>query len=194
MDQDAGSTRGADRLASQFLIAMPALEDPNFSQTVTLICEHTDEGAMGIIVNRPTEVTLGDLFRHLSLQIGEGSPESEAIYAGGPVQRERGFVLHPSGQEWDATIPITEGVALTTSEDILASLARGDGPARHLVALGYAGWDAGQLEEEMAQNAWLTGPADAGIIFDTDPSRRWRAAAAQLGVDISLLSSETGHA
>ncbi len=183
-----------DRLASQFLIAMPTLDDPNFSQTVTLVCEHSSEGAMGIIINRPTDVTLGDLFHHLELETDEGGPQSHAVFAGGPVQRERGFVLHPAGEEWEATVPITETVALTTSQDILAALARGLGPQRYLVALGYAGWDAGQLEQEIAQNAWLSGPAEAGIIFETETARRWRAAAAQLGVDISLLSSESGHA
>ncbi len=186
--------QGGDQLGSQFLIAMPALDDPNFAQTVTLLCEHTEHGAMGIVLNRPTEVTLGDLFRHLELEISDGCPQDRAVFAGGPVQRERGFVLHPAGEEWTATTPVCEGVALTTSRDILAALARGEGPERFLVALGYAGWGAGQLEQELAQNAWLSGPADPGVIFDTDTNQRWRAAAARLGVDIALLSSESGHA
>ncbi len=191
---DGPAQPSSDRLASQFLIAMPALDDPNFAQTVSLVCEHSEDGAMGIVLNRPTEVTLGELFNHLDLEIGDDSPTDQAVFAGGPVQRERGFVLHPADQSWDATTRVAHGVALTTSRDILAALARGEGPERCLVALGYAGWGAGQLEEEMAQNAWLSGPVDAGIIFETDWRQRWRAAAAHMGIDITLLSGESGHA
>lgn len=185
---------GGDRLTNQFLIAMPTLDDPNFAQTVTLICEHSEEGAMGVVINRSTEVTLGDLLQHLDLEIAEGSPQERTVFAGGPIQRERGFVLHPAGPQWEATTRISEEVALTTSRDILADLARGEGPERFLVALGYAGWEAGQLEEELAQNAWLSGPVDPEVIFEAAPEERWRAAAAQLGVDISLLAPESGHA
>ncbi len=185
---------GGDCLANHFLIAMPALDDPNFAQTVTLVCEHSAEGAMGIVINRPTEVTLEDLFQHLELEIHDSRAKERVVYAGGPVQRDRGFVLHPPGEEWDATLRISEEIAVTTSRDILAALARGEGPERCLVALGYAGWGAGQLEEEMGQNAWLSGPASPEVVFDTESAQRWRAAAAGIGVDIALLSSETGHA
>ncbi|MCG5529431.1 YqgE/AlgH family protein [Halorhodospira halochloris] len=182
-------------LANHFLIAMPNLADPNFAHTVTLLCEHNAAGAMGLIINRPTEVKLCDLFEHLELEASENSPREQIVYAGGPVQRDRGFVIHPpDDNNWDATARISPEVAITTSRDILAALARGEGPEQSLVALGYAGWGSGQLEEELAQNAWLSGPIDSKVIFETDTSRRWYAAAANMGIDISLLSSESGHA
>ncbi|MBK1735265.1 hypothetical protein CKO15_08190 [Halorhodospira abdelmalekii] len=181
-------------LANHFLIAMPSLADPNFSQTVTLLCEHSSAGAMGIVVNRPTDVKLGDLFAHLELEVSNSSPQEQTVFAGGPVQRERGFVLHPPDERWEASLRISEEIAITTSRDILVALARGDGPKQSLVALGYAGWGAGQLEQELAQNAWLSGPVDPRVIFATETAKRWRAAAAHMGIDISLLSSESGHA
>jgi putative transcriptional regulator len=182
-------------LANNFLIAMPSLADPNFSQTVTLVCEHNAAGAMGLIINRPTEVKLSDLFEHLELEISGNSPHEQVVFSGGPVQRDRGFVIHPPGEHhWESTVRISDEVAITTSRDILAALARGEGPRSSLVALGYAGWGAGQLEQEMAQNAWLSGPVDSQVIFATDSANRWRAAAANMGIDISLLSSESGHA
>ncbi len=188
------STNDSVRLANHFLIAMPALADPNFSQTVTYVCEHNEQGAMGIVINRPTEVTLGDLFEHMGLETNEHSPSTGTVFVGGPVKRDRGFVLHPPDSPWESSIKISDEVALTTSRDILAALARGRGPDRCLVALGYAGWGAGQLEEEMGQNAWLSGPADPEVIFQTAYEDRWHAAALRLGIDISRLSSETGHA
>lgn len=181
-------------LTDHFLIAMPALEDPNFSQTVTYVCEHRDEGAMGIVINRPTEVTLGELFDHMGLETHELRAREELVLMGGPVKRDRGFVLHSPDPRWKASMEISERVALSTSREMLAAIAAGDGPQKAIVALGYAGWGAGQLEEEMAQNAWLSGPADPEVIFDTAHDDRWRAAAANLGIDISLLSSGFGNA
>lgn len=188
-------TENGTQLANHFLIAMPNLADPNFAQTVTLVCEHSTAGAMGLIINRPTEVKLNDLFEHLELEINAASPHEQPVFAGGPVQRDRGFVIHPPDDNaWEATAQVSTDIAITTSRDILAALAYGEGPERFLVALGYAGWGAGQLEQELAQNTWLCGPVDSKTIFATEPSQRWHAAAANMGIDISLLSSESGHA
>ncbi len=181
-------------LTNHFLIAMPTLEDPNFHQAVAYMCEHNDEGGLGIIVNHPTEVTLGELLEHLELEPATAAIAGQTVYMGGPVQRERGFVLHNPGGDWDSSLQVSEDVCVTTSRDILAAIAEGKGPSRYLVALGYAGWEAGQLEEELAQNAWLNGPASPDIIFERDSSERWQAAAALLGVDMTLLSSDAGHA
>lgn len=180
-------------LSHHFLIAMPALEDPNFSRTVTYICEHNEEGALGIVINRPSELVLGDLLGHLEIECDSDCARAP-VHVGGPVQRERGFVLHPSAGDWEASIEIGGSISVTTSRDILEALASGGGPERFLVALGYAGWGPGQLEQEMAENAWLSGPAEASVIFDTQDDQRWRAAAALLGVDLSLLSADSGHA
>ena len=181
-------------LTDHFLIAMPTLEDPNFHQAVAYLCEHNAEGGLGIIINRPTDVTLGELLEHLEIEPVTAAIAGETVYMGGPVQRERGFVLHSPEGDWDSSLPVSDAISITTSRDILAAIAEGKGPDRYLVALGYAGWDAGQLEEELAQNAWLNGPADPAIIFDRDSGERWRAAAALLGVDMTLLSSDAGHA
>lgn len=181
-------------LTDHFLIAMPTLEDPNFHQSVAYVCEHNAEGGLGILINRPTDVTLGELLEHLEIEPVDASIAGQTVYMGGPVQRERGFVLHTPEGEWDSSLQVSEAVSVTTSRDILAAIARGEGPRHYLVALGYAGWEAGQLEEELAQNAWLNGPADADIIFRRDSQERWQAAAALLGVDLTLLSSDAGHA
>jgi len=181
-------------LRNHFLIAMPQLADPNFSHTVTYICEHNAEGALGIVINRPLEITLGDVLQHMQIQPGEHVDTAAPIYGGGPVQTERGFVLHRPVGAWTSTLPVTADIALTTSRDIMTAIGHGEGPRDFLLALGYAGWGAGQLEEEMAQNAWLSGPADPAILFDLPVEERWGAAAALIGVDLTLLSSETGHA
>ncbi len=181
-------------LTNQFLIAMPTLADPNFYQTVTYVCAHNDDGAMGIIINRPMDLHLGDILSQMDMDTEDPRISGIQIYEGGPVQRERGFVIHKPAGSWDAMLPVTEDIAVTTSRDILAAVARGEGPAQSLIALGYAGWGAGQLEREMAENAWLSGPADTGIIFDLPHDKRWHAAAALLGVDIDRLSGEAGHA
>ncbi len=181
-------------LTNQFLIAMPSMQDMNFSQTVTYICEHTDEGAMGIVVNRPTNLHLNDILDQLDITDIDLKSGEEYIYIGGPVQPERGFVLHDDGHDWDSTLKITEGISVTTSKDILESIAAGKGPSLHLVALGYAGWASGQLEDEISANTWLSGPADSQIIFSTPAEQRWKAAAQLLGVDLNLLSGDTGHA
>ncbi len=181
-------------LTNQFLIAMPGLEDPNFFRSVTYICEHNEEGAMGLIINRPMNMQLGEVFEHI--QVKEASPEARQvpIYLGGPVQQERGFVLHSPIGEWEATLKVTDRIGVTSSLDILHAIARDEGPEQKLITLGYAGWGAGQLEQELADNAWLSGPADPDILFNKPNEERWKAAAASLGVDLDLLSGDTGHA
>ena len=182
-------------LKNQFLIAMPGLEDPNFSRTVTYICDHSDAGAMGIVINRPTELHLSDVLEHMGIENHDPKTTEQIVYLGGPVEEERGFVLHtPRDGGWKSSIPITEDIAITTSRDILEAMAEGNGPARCLVALGYAGWAAGQLEAEMQQNTWLSGPAQADVLFDLPPEQRWEAAARLLGVDLALMSTDAGHA
>ncbi len=181
-------------LTNQFLIAMPGLEDPNFFHSVTYICEHNEEGAMGLVINRPLDMTLGEIFSHIDIH--EASPQARQVpvYLGGPVQPERGFVLHSPLGEWEATMKVTDRIGVTSSLDVLQAIARDEGPERVLVALGYAGWGAGQLEQELADNAWLSGPADPDILFGRPAPERWKAAAATLGVDLDLLSGDAGHA
>lgn len=181
-------------LTDHFLIAMPGLEDPHFHRSVTLVCQHDDQGAMGIVINRAADYTLGELLEQLQLPTTDQQLALQAIVAGGPVHPERGFVLHDDPRDWNSTLRFGRGLAVTTSRDILAAMARGDGPKNVLVALGYAGWTAGQLEAELAQNSWLTVPADQGIVFDTPLDARWHAAARALGVDLSVLADYAGHA
>lgn len=181
-------------LKNQLLIAMPGLDDPNFSRTVTYICEHTDAGAMGIVINRPSELKLSDVLHHMGIVTGNPDTDSQPVYLGGPVDEERGFVLHQTGRVWESSMAISDDVSITTSRDILENMARGEGPKKSLVALGYAGWGAGQLEDEMQDNAWLSGPANESILFDLPANERWAAAAQLLGVDMNLLSTDAGHA
>jgi putative transcriptional regulator len=173
---------------------MPAMGDPNFNGTVTYLCKHDSEGALGIIINRPTDMQLGEIFEQLSLDVLDEAQAERPVLNGGPVQRERGFVLHRSDTAYDATLDTGSGLKLTVSQDILADMAAGRGPEPALVALGYAGWGAGQLEAELGANAWLSVAADARIIFDTPFEQRWAAAAGLLGVDIHQLSAYAGHA
>ncbi|MGI9335423.1 MAG: YqgE/AlgH family protein [Gammaproteobacteria bacterium] len=181
-------------LTNHFLIAMPSLADPNFNRTVTYLCAHNEEGAMGIVINRPSELTLGEVFDHMSIETGDLQLHAAPVMQGGPVQRERGFVLHEPPGEWDSVLKVSDEIGVATSRDILAAMASGEGPPQSLVALGYAGWGAGQLEREVQENAWLSGPADGSIIFRTPYEERWVRAAMLLGVDVNLLSGETGHA
>ena len=181
-------------LTNQFLIAMPALADPNFHGTVTYICEHNDQGAMGLVINRPLSLTLGQVLVEIDITTGEQNIGQQAVYMGGPVQTERGFVLHHPLGEWDSMLRINDEIGVTTSKDILENIAKGTGPQRMLVALGYAGWGAGQLEQELADNVWLCGPADNRIIFDLPWQQRWEAAAALMGVDLNQISNQIGHA
>lgn len=183
-----------DSLTNHFLIAMPSLADPNFSHTVTYICEHNEDGAMGIIINRPLNVHLREVLEQMEIEPSSSIDLDTPIYMGGPVQSERGFVVHSPVGSWASSLGVTDEVAITTSRDIITAIAHGEGPARYLLALGYAGWGSGQLEKEMAENAWLSGPADLDILFDMPDEARWSAAAALLGVEINLMSDEIGHA
>ncbi|AZF44917.1 protein YqgE [Pseudomonas sp. R1-43-08] len=181
-------------LKHHFLIAMPHMADPNFAQTLTYIVEHTANGAMGLVVNRPQELNLADILEQLRPEIDPpASCQDVPIYIGGPVQTDRGFVLHPTGPTFQATVDL-EGVSLSTSQDVLFAIADGVGPEQSVITLGYAGWEAGQLEAELASNAWLTCPFDADILFNTASELRLEAAAAKLRVNLSLLTSQAGHA
>ncbi|MDX1512666.1 MAG: YqgE/AlgH family protein [Gammaproteobacteria bacterium] len=181
-------------LTNQFLIAMPSLADPNFAGTVTYLCAHTGEGAMGIVINRPLDLNLGDVLEHMDIANHNPSIKDMHVMQGGPVQRERGFVLHTPTGSWDSVLKVSDEIGVATSRDILNAVAEGRGPERTLVALGYAGWDAGQLEQEVLDNAWLSGPADSSIIFDIPYEQRWDRAARLLGVDPERLAGEAGHA
>jgi putative transcriptional regulator len=181
-------------LANHFLIAMPALADPHFARTVTFICDHSAEGAMGLVINRSTDLRLRDILDQLEIASGGAAHADMPVYYGGPVQNNRGFVLHEPLGKWQATLPITDTLGVSTSRDILEAIARNEGPARCLVMLGYAGWSAGQLEREMGENAWLNGPASHAVLFDTPVENRWHAAARLLGVDLSTLTGDAGHA
>lgn len=183
-----------DFLSNHFLVAMPSLADPNFRGSVTFICEHNDKGALGIVINRPTQVVLNDILKQLAITPADPAVGQRPVFQGGPVQTERGFVIHEPAGEWEATLKLGANVGVTTSRDVLAAIARGEGPKKMLVALGYAGWGAGQLEQELAHNAWLSTPADMRIVFDTPVAERWQAAASLIGVDLAMLSSDAGHA
>ncbi len=181
-------------LTNQFLIAMPALADPNFYHTVTYVCAHNEDGAMGIVINRPMDLNLGDIMSQMSIEVTAKRVKDLPIFDGGPVQRERGFVIHRPAGEWDAMLAVGSGLSVTTSRDILVAVANGEGPDKTLIALGYAGWGAGQLEREIADNAWLHGPANERVLFEMPHEERWQAAAALVGVDFDRLSGEAGHA
>lgn len=181
-------------LINQLLIAMPGMADPNFITTVTLICEHNDEGALGIIINRPLTLKLAGLFEQLSVDDPDPSASADPVLSGGPVGTERGFVLHDPEHSYENTLPVSNDIRLTLSRDIIDAMATGEGPDKSLVALGYAGWEAGQLENEMLANSWLSVPATPELVFDTPFADRWDSAARTLGIDIAQMSSDAGHA
>lgn len=181
-------------LNNQLLIAMPGMEDPNFSTTVTLVCEHNADGALGIVINRPLNLDLGGLFAQLDLEDADTGILTRPVFDGGPVAKERGFVLHRPVDTFESSVAVSAEVQLTLSRDVLDSMAAGSGPEQSLVALGYAGWEAGQLEAEMLGNTWLSVPATPEIIFDVPSDERWHTAAGSLGVDLSRLAPHAGHA
>lgn len=184
----------ATNLSNQFLIAMPGMADENFAGTVVYVCEHSPRGALGLVINRPADITVSDLFERIGLE----SPSELAqvpVLQGGPVQTERGFVLHdPTGTTYASTLQIPGGLEMTTSKDVLEHMAEGGGPKRVLITLGYSGWNAGQLEEEIAQNGWLTVEAEPSVLFDTALDHRFNAAMALLGFSPAMLSQTAGHA
>lgn len=184
-----------DSLKNHFLIAMPSLMDPRFFHSVTYLCEHSENGALGIVINQLIpHLRLGDVLEQMALKTNFPEIEAQQIFAGGPAHLERGFVLHEKGKSWHSTLDISDAISLSTSPDILAAIARNEGPTHTLIALGMANWEAGQLEKELSENSWLYGPANFDIIFNLAIPARWRAAAALMGVDVDKLSSDIGHA
>jgi len=178
-------------LTGHFLLAMPSLADPNFKDAVVLVCHHDEDGCMGLIINRPQDITVGAVLEDLKLGDGE---RDAPTFEGGPVEPFRGFVLHDGWQVYEATLCVTPEIHLTTSRDILEDLARGEGPEHFMLVLGYAGWSAGQLEDEIARNDWLIAPGSSAIVFHTPAEQRWMAAARGMGVTLAQLSDQVGHA
>jgi putative transcriptional regulator len=181
-------------LTNHLLIAMPTLSDPNFMQTVALICEHTDRGALGIVLNKPLPMRLSDVLAQMQIMPSSAIIAEQPVLRGGPVHTDRGFVLHRPGGQWDHTHKLSDTIQVTTSRDVLAAMARGEGPADAFIALGYAGWEAGQLEREILENAWISVPVDARVVFDLPFSKRWSGAWQLLGVEVGQLSLTAGHA
>jgi putative transcriptional regulator len=185
-------------LTNQFLIAMPGMADETFAGAVVYLCEHTDKGALGLVINKPIDIKLKNLFEKVELNLDRAELAEQPVYFGGPVQTERGFVLHDKpGDEsihYNSTLSIPGGLAMTTSKDVLEALAEGGGPRRVLVTLGYSGWQAGQLEDELGRNGWLTVDADPAVIFETPSEQRYDRALSLLGFDPRMLSQEAGHA
>lgn len=181
-------------LTDHFIIAMPGLLDENFTQSVTYICEHDENGTFGIIINRESDISLEDVMAQMQIPHTTSATTKKKVYTGGPVQENRGFILHHPVGNWDSSLVVNDSIALTTSKDILQAIANNSGPDNNIIALGYAGWGPGQLEGELAANAWLSCPADEQIIFNTPVENRWQAAADLLGVDLKLISNDPGHA
>ncbi|MDB6106879.1 MAG: algH, partial [Gammaproteobacteria bacterium] len=181
-------------LTNHLLIAMPSLSDPNFSQTVALICEHTDRGALGIVLNKPLPMKLSDVLSQMKLEPSSDLIAELPVLRGGPVNTDRGFVLHRPGGKWDHTHRVSDGIQVTTSRDVLAAMARGEGPTDAFIALGYAGWESGQLEREMRENAWLSMPVDSRVVFELPFEERWLGAWRLMGIDVERLSLVAGHA
>jgi len=190
-------------LTHHFLIAMPGLTDEVFGRSVVYLCEHSERGALGLVINKPSEINLKGLFDKVELPLGRSDLVLSPVYQGGPVQTERGFVLHepifaaensPEESVYASTMTIPGGLEMTTSKDVLEALSTGAGPRRVLVSLGYSAWGEGQLESELAENSWLTVQADLGVIFDTPFEQRYDRALALLGLQAWMLSTEAGHA
>lgn len=181
-------------LSGHFLLAMPSLSDPSFAGALVYLCEHSSKGAMGLVINRPTDLTVRALLRKIDLDLKEDPSAELPVLFGGPVAGERGFVLHTGEGQWGSSLEIVEGIQLTTSRDILEALSQGQAPAHCLIALGYAGWGEGQLEKELADNAWLVAPADLKVLFELPVEERLPAAYRLLGVDPVLMTHDVGHA
>src|SRR5690606_1626249 len=169
-------------LANQLLVALPSLADPHFARTVSLLCQHDANGAMGVVVNRRSDYTLGEIFSQMGIACEDETLCATPVLAGGPVHPERGFVIHDGDQGWDSSLTVADGLRVTTSRDVLEAMARGEGPGRAVVALGCAGWSAGQLDAELVENSWLTVPSDDEILFALPLDARWQAAAGRIGV------------
>lgn len=181
-------------LASQLLVALPALADPNFARSVALVCQHDGEGAMGVVINRPSEYTLGQVLSQMGIGSDDPALCARPVLHGGPVHQERGFVIHDGDRAWDSSLRVREGLYLTTSRDVLEAMARGDGPPQALVALGCAGWGEGQLEQELVDDSWLLVPNRTDVLFQLPIAQRWQAAAGSIGIDLLNHASHSGHA
>ena len=192
--EQSETTTTGDNLTGHFLIAMPSLNDGFFNQAVTYICEHDENGSFGIIINQQTGITLKQIAKEMAIETENDYHDKQQVFIGGPVDQGRGFILHRPTGNWQSSLKVSNNVALTTSKDILQAIVKNEGPEDNIVALGYAGWAAGQLDSEMASNTWLSCPADEQIIFNTPVAERWKTAAKLIGVDLSLLSSDAGHA
>jgi putative transcriptional regulator len=188
----------AFNLSNQFLIAMPGMLDDSFAGSVVYLCEHSDKGALGLVINKPIDIKLKNLFDKVDLSLDREELAEQPVYYGGPVQTERGFVLHDKldadAVQYSSTLSVPGGLDMTTSKDVLEALSNGSGPRRILITLGYSGWSAGQLEDELGRNGWLTVDADPAIIFDTPIEQRYERALSLLGFDPRMLSQEAGHA
>ena len=191
---EQSKTASGDNLIGHFLIAMPSLNDGFFNQAVTYICEHDENGSFGIIINQQTGITLKQIAKEMALETENTFDDKQPVFIGGPVDQGRGFILHRPAGNWQSSLKVDDNIALTTSKDILQAIVNNEGPEDNIVALGYAGWAAGQLDSEIANNTWLSCPADEQIIFNTPVEERWKAAAKLIGVDLSLLSNDAGHA
>lgn len=181
-------------LSNHLLVALPALHDPHFARSVTLVCQHDGDGAMGVMVNRASEYTLGEVLQQMGIGCDSETLQSQIVLAGGPVHPERGFVLHDGDREFESTLTVGDGLYLTTSRDVLEAMARGDGPTLAVVALGCAGWGVGQLEQELVDDSWLMVPASRELLFEFPLEQRWQAAAGSIGVDLVNYASHSGHA
>jgi len=191
---EQSKTKTGDNLTGHFLIAMPSLNDGFFNQAVTYICEHDENGSFGIIINQQTGITLKQIAKEMAIETENNYNDKQLVFIGGPVDQGRGFILHRPVGNWQSSLKVNSNIAITTSKDILQAIINNEGPEDNIVALGYAGWAAGQLDNEMASNTWLSCPADEQIIFNTPVEERWKTAAKLIGVDLSLLSSDAGHA
>lgn len=189
-----GAMSDSTPLSNQLLIAMPSLRDPNFARGVTFLCQHGEDGAMGLMINRLSEYRLGDVLAQMDMRSEIAEVVDAPVLIGGPVQPERGFVLHTPNGDWESSFRISERVSVTTSRDILAAIAAGQGPRHAVVALGYSGWSPGQLEQELVENHWLTAPASEHVLFETPLDQRWEAAAHLVGVNLFQMASYAGHA
>ncbi len=181
-------------LTNQLLIAMPALRDPNFARGVAFLCQHGEDGAMGLMINRLSEYRLGDVLAQMNMHSDLADVIDAPVLIGGPVQPERGFVLHSPAGDWESSFRISDRISVTTSRDILVAIAEGKGPRHAVVTLGYSGWSPGQLEQELCDNHWLTAPANEQVLFETPLDERWEAAAGIVGINLFQLASYAGHA
>ena len=187
------SSKSGTSLVNHFLIAMPQLKDSYFANTVVYMWRHSSEGALGLVVNLPIKMQLAEIFEQLGISDLRDEKASQIVLSGGPVETEKGFVLHNDKPRWPSSLPITEELTLTTSREILTDISRGEGPEKYLVALGCAGWNPGQLEKELQENSWFTCPASSDIIFSTDYSHKPDMAAATLGFSMSQMTSDVGY-